>query len=132
MPPKAAAKMCKHMASNVDEVMPAKRACKVKQPAPKQPAASDDDDDDKITEDPEEDKGGPGKKTPVKGKMPAKGKTPAKGKRGGRVAVKMAGEVVVKRKGKAPWYIPPPVPSLRGLMTSTARRLHRRRLRLQG
>ena len=83
--------------SNIDEVVPTKRAHKAKQPAPKQPAASDDNNDDEIMEDPEEDKGGLGKK------MPMKGKTPAKGKRGGRVAVKMAGEAVVKCKEKAPW-----------------------------
>ena len=125
MPPKATAKMCKCTASNVDEVVPAKRARKAKQLAPKQPAASNDDDDE-IIEDLEEDKGGLGKK------MPVKGKTPVKGKRGGRVAVKMAGEVVMKCKGKAPWYIPPPTLSLHGLMTSTARHLCRRRLRSQG
>ena len=114
---KATAKMHKCMASNVDKVVPAKRARKAKQPAPKQPAASDDDDDNEIVEDPEEDKGGPGKKMPVKGK------------RGGRVAMKTAGEAVMKHKGKAPQYVPPPAPSLHGLMTSTARRLHRRRPR---
>jgi hypothetical protein len=118
MPPKATAKTRKRTASNVDEVVPAKRARKAKQPAPKQPAASDDDHE--IAEDPEEDKGGPGKKTP------------AKGKRGGRVAVKMAGEAVVKRKGKAPQYVPPPAPFLRGLTTSTARHLRRRRPRSRG
>ena len=97
MPPKATAKTHKRTASNVDEVMPTKRARKVKQPAPKQLAASDNDNNNEITEDPEEDKGGLGKK------MPVKGKTPVKGKRGGRVAVKMAGEAVVKCKEKAPW-----------------------------
>jgi hypothetical protein len=124
MPPKATAKTRKRTASNVDEVVPAKRARKAKQPAPKQPAANDDDHE--IAEDPEEDKGGPGKKTP------AKGQTPAKGKRGGRVAVKTAGEAVVKRTGKAPRYVPPPAPFLRGLTTSTARRLCRRRPRSRG
>ena len=120
MLPKATAKMHKRTASNINEVVPTKRACKVKQPAPKQLAASNDNDNNEITEDPEEDKGGPGKKMPMKGK------------RGGRVAVKMAGEAVVKHKGKAPQYVPPPVPSLRGLTTSTARHLCRRRLRSQG
>jgi hypothetical protein len=124
MLPKATAKTCKRTASNVDEVVPAKRACKAKQPALKQPAANDNDHE--IAEDLEEDKGGPGKKTPVKGQ------TPVKSKRGGRVAVKMAGEAVVKCTGKAPQYIPPPTPFLRGLTTSTARHLRRRRLRSRG
>ena len=120
MPLKATAKTRKCMASNINKVMPAKRAHKAKQPAPKQLAASNNNDDNQIMEDLEEDKGGPGKKTP------------AKGKRGGRVAMKTAGEAVVKHKGKAPQYVPPPAPSLHGLMTSTARCLHRRRPRSRG
>ena len=124
MLPKATAKTRKRTASNIDEAVPAKRAHKAKQPAPKQPAASDD--DDKIAEDPEEDKGGPGNKTP------AKGNTPAKGKRGGRVAVKTAAEAVVKHKGKAPRYVPPPAPFLHRLTTLTARHLRRRRPRSRG